>query len=698
MKIKLGWMRRMLWLVPAMQACGEVPFYDGFDAAPYGPGTNFLTSINGWASGSTNVQVTASVCDTAPNSVQLVGLASLSNTVGGVGGQIWTDFRVRPVFGAPPPDLPAPGTISLTAYFGTNRFFAYAANGDWQVCSNTVWGQPVSALTSGQFARITIYQDYTRSNSALFVNSNLVAQDIRFYGISSAYQGFMAQGGAEATTSHLDTVNFTYSPPADMLIDANGDGVLDVNELALYGYAMRTLVVATNAAYTNLQVAVDAARARDVMVVSNDTYAGNVTISHAVGAITGGVFTIGGTLAIGGSGVAITARVGFACGDLNVSSGNVLVVNGALTAANLTLGTNAGLTVANALAASNVTLNAGAYLAAGSLTVTGTVSVSTSAVLVVNGQIVGSNLTVNGGFSLGAGGMITCTNLTLGPGVTVSLTNATVTVAHLAIGTGAQLVVSNSTVTADGLVLSGTFTLDSNWGNSQAQSAIPFRDGFEPYAAGLALTNYGFNGWGASDPSVMVESQTVAVGAKAVTIPRGQSASNRVSGVGATKVWTDVRIQPVLGDQPLGLLTNTSTCVFYFDTNGYVVVNSSSNGWNTCSSNAVGASVTNRASTNRFVRMTVRTDFGKRQSALFLDGELLREQIPFGAGAPAFYSGLKVDNQVGGVAYMDEVNLAVNAPADLYGDIDGDNVNDLTEIDRFGSIMTVYSGAVFKFR
>ncbi len=122
MKSIFCWARRLLWLAMAMQACGAVPFYDGFDAAPtYGSGTNFLTSINGWASDSPNVQVATNVVDTVPNSVRLVGQAALSNSaVGGVGGQVWTECRVNPVFGTPP-DLPAPGTVSLMTYFTLDR-------------------------------------------------------------------------------------------------------------------------------------------------------------------------------------------------------------------------------------------------------------------------------------------------------------------------------------------------------------------------------------------------------------------------------------------------------------------------------------------------------------------------------------------------------------------------------------------------
>lgn len=591
-------MRRVLWLVPALQACGAMPFHDGFDAAPtYGPGTNFLTSINGWGSGSINVQVTTNVYDTAPNSVQTVGPEILSNSIGGAVGQIWTECRVLPFFGEPP-NLASNGTASLAGYFTTNHFFAYATNGGWVLCSNTVWGGALPALPEGQFARITIFQDYATSNSAVFVNSNLVAQDIRFYGSSAAYRAFLAKGGGGDSTSHFDTVSFSNGPPADILTDANNDGIHDVDELAYHGgYAMRYLVVATNAVYTNLQMAVDVARARDVIVVSNGTYDGNVTIDHAV-TIAGGTFTNTGALSVSN-----------------------------------------GVTVSM--------LATGVY---GSASVSGTVNLATSGVF-----------TVTGGLLMGNSAVIQAT----GGGLASASPN---------------------------MVLSGTFSVaGSNWNNAAALSAVPLNDGFEQYGVGTPLASYAFNGWGASAQTVLVETQTVAVGSKAVTLPDGESASNRVNGAGLPKVWTDVRIRPKLGGAPGGMPTNASTCLLYFNTSGYVVVYNPASGWDPCTSNAVGAAVTNLASESRFVRMTICTDFSSRQSAVFLDGELLRQQVHFGVDASTSYGRLKVDNRSGGAeCYMDEVIVRTSPPTDLAGD------DAVRQIDLYGHLLPV--GTVYTIR
>jgi hypothetical protein len=604
MKTILGWARRLLWLVPLMQASGAVPFYDGFDASPtYGPGTNFLAPINGWGPASTNVQVTSSLYDTAPHSVQMVGSEVLSNSVGGATGQIWTECRVRPFFGEPP-SLTSNGTASLAGYFTTNHCFAYATNGGWVLCSNTIWGVATPELTEGQFVRITIFQNYATSNSAVFVNSNLVAQDLRFYGDSATYRAFLAKGGEFGTTSHWDTVSFSNGPPGDIVTDANGDGIHDVDELALYGYAMQYLVVATNnAAYTNLQMAFDVSRTRDVIVVSNGTYAGNLTLTHDV-TITGGSFTNTGALTV-----------------------------------------SSGVTVS--------LLATGVY---GSASVSGTVNLAASGMLTVTGSLV-----------MGSSGVIQAT----GGGLASASPN---------------------------VVLGGTFSVaGSNWNNSAAQSVIPFSDGFETYAVGAPLASYSFNGWGASAPTVLVETQTVAVGAKAVTVADGESVSNRVDGAPWQTVWTDMRLQPVPGGEAGGLPTNTSTCVLYFDTNGYVEVYSPSNGWMICSSNAAGAAVTNVVSGNRFVRMTVFSDFVNKLSAVFMDGELLRERVPFGPQAPTTYNRFKVDNRLGGAAYMDEVSVRSTPPVDLSGDTDGDGISDVRELLTFGTIFGP-RGSVFKIR
>jgi len=673
----------VLWLATLLPACGAVPFYDGFDnTSVYGPGTNFLTPIHGWVAGSTNVVVTSGVFDSAPQSAQIVGNAILTNTVSGTAGQVvWTDCRVRPSFGSAPASGPGAGT-SLTCYFTPDHYLAISTtNGGWQICSNTIWGGTMSTLPDNAFVRIILYQNYATSNSAVFVNSNLVAQDVTFYGLRPTYDQFAVQGGGnfvDDTTQYLDTVSFSNSQPADIGTDLNGDGVRDVDELAWYGYAMRTLVAATNAAYTNIQMLIDAARARDVLVVSNGTYAGNVTIGHPIGIITGEVFTVGGTLNIG-TGLTVTSLVALSCGDLTVSNGSGLTVNGTLTTSNLTLNTGSLLSVSS------------------NLTVQGVLNVATGAMLVVNGQLIGSNVTVSGGLSLSSGNPVICTNFTLGANVIVTFTNANVTFSHLSIGTGGSLTITNGTLSADGLVLTGTFTLDQQWGVSSAQSAIPFYDGFEIYQNGTSLNALGFRGWGESDTNGQIQSQSWAVGTNVAMAPGGSVVSNRLVGAGQTKVWTDMRIRPQLGVIPVSAPTNTTTCLMYFDTNGFVVVYNPGNGWNTCISNAFNVPVSGVASTGQWARITMFVDFSARTAAVFMNGELLREKVPFGAGALTSYSSLVLDNQSLSQAYLDEIHVTVTPPSDLFADINGNGINDFTEVQIYGSIFAP-GGSIFTIR
>jgi len=104
--------------------------------------------------------------------------------------------------------------------------------------------------------------------------------------------------------------------------------------------------------------------------------------------------------------------------------------------------------------------------------------------------------------------------------------------------------------------------------------------------------------------------------------------------------------------------------------------------------------------TQTWTRLTVFQDFVQKKEAIFLDGKLAREQVPFLDGAISADSSVEVNNDAG-PAYLDDVAISTNLPAGLDGDLDGDGYPDAREIDRLGSVTIrndwIY-GTTFKFR
>ena len=98
------------------------------------------------------------------------------------------------------------------------------------------------------------------------------------------------------------------------------------------------------------------------------------------------------------------------------------------------------------------------------------------------------------------------------------------------------------------------------------------------------------------------------------------------------------------------------------NTNGYLVV-ATSNNWLTCSSDYTNGLVAVLDS-NAFCRVTIFQDFQKREFAVFMNGVLLRQKLPFPDGGRTTYGSFRVncsDNQT----CLDDVLVTTLLPGGL---------------------------------
>ena len=565
----------------AAQAAQVLPVHDDFEG--YTVGQTFLSETNGWVSPDSGVMVTTATNHTPGGSKSVIvpGGTSLSNRVDttGAGSVIWTDAQIWPAVGLPPFNtLPS---ASFASYFAEGGVLAVSTNSaTWLMCSNTYFGVAMMIATN-TFHRLTLYQNYQSSNSAVFLDGKLVLQDLRFVPPAAQYRRFSIRN--ENADGYLDDASITTTVPSGLTDDANGDNVYDANELQQFGYVMRSLKVGVGQDYTTLQAAVNAARARDLIVVTNaGTFNEAVTVDHSV--------------RFGGA--AFTNQQSFA-----LSPGVALSL--------LTTG------VIN------------------SLTMDASASVAVS----------------NGGFA----------------------------------------------VTGHGVNMSGTFGITgSQWNTADAKSTLDFVDTFENYAVGSLFSDLWFRGWGGSAGSVRVNATNAptSVGGRAAEVCEGVL-SNHVNGAGAPKVWTDCRFLPVPGPVAPDVNTNGACLVVYVNEQGYLTVYVPGLGWDVCSNGVKGAVMT-PLQAGTWARLSIHVDYGHNFAALFLDGNLLRQKIPFApAHAPQY--GVFSARQDGGIATLDDVSIARVLPAGLTGDADGDGVPDALEIEQTGDI-DYPSGSIYLIR
>lgn len=348
-----------LAVVGGLAACAgaAVPdFYDAFEA--YGNGLTFTSPTNGWQASDTAAYVTNGG-GYAGNAVFMGQAVALSNTLAADPGLIvWTDLRVKPALGRDQVN-PSTNTSSFHAYFNYYGYLTVAGPTGWTVYSNDVWGAAIPPATNG-YVRLSLWQNFSTSTQAVFLNERLIAQDLRFVGNPAAYSNLVVLN--LKNSCWLDNVRVTTNfSSVGLSSNLNGDAMADALELQAYGYAMRTFHVVSTAQpglyFTNLQAAVNMARPRDHISIESGSYTGEtLVVSQSNIVFTGNALSLAGLTVASGASVMFSQSV-YCAGALNVSG-------------QMTMASDSVLTSATATVSGTLTLPGGT-LQAGSLAITG---------------------------------------------------------------------------------------------------------------------------------------------------------------------------------------------------------------------------------------------------------------------------------------------------------------------------------------
>lgn len=220
------------------------------------------------------------------------------------------------------------------------------------------------------------------------------------------------------------------------------------------------------------------------------------------------------------------------------------------------------------------------------------------------------------------------------------------------------------------------------------QGAVPdINDGFEGYSLGESF-DVSSGGWISAGAGVRVTNDQVSAGSQSVVLLENAGLTNAVGVSGTDLVWTDFRVEPMLGVVPTDAPTGTASFISCFDNNGYVVV-ANAGSWVTCSNDVWGGAVA--AVTNGFVHVSVFQDYAASNMAVFVNDRLVLQDVRLtGAGS---YSRLGVENSDGS-AWLDEVWIKPNYnSATLVADRNGVGGVDALELQTYGyAARTLYVG------
>jgi len=212
-----------------------LPFSDDFE----GYTNNSVISeygLYGWGASDSSV-VVQSVAAYSGKALYLPDGTAASNNVVSAESAIWTEYFIRPAQGAEPSSTDATGK-SFMSYVNTNGHMVVYDGSDWIECDLNIAGVEPALLSSNEFKRVVIYQDFGSSKFALFidrgVNSSLelVAQKISFPGTQASMNSFVINNSDNK--AYLDNVRIRTTRP-EGFANLDGDEMDDGEEISTYG-------------------------------------------------------------------------------------------------------------------------------------------------------------------------------------------------------------------------------------------------------------------------------------------------------------------------------------------------------------------------------------------------------------------------------------------------------------------------------
>jgi len=661
---------------------------------------SLLSSVSGWDASSNSVVVLPSNAipvAAGTNAVLLPVGTTASNLVQSTTPtKVWTDLQYNEALhmmdGIP---VEANTNVVFQFYMTTNGSVTVydRAVTNWVSYSTDVWGYAVSDFAPAGWLRLSVLKNYATRKADVFVNGHLIRTQLDFINTNrNTYTGFTLQGGVDYP-SYLDEVGVLTNAPSNLTTDVDLDGMADAQEMQTYGN------LSTWRRWTNTV-----------------SITGGGTVMNGTQTYSNGSVVVNSFLADPGFGISsVQTNVGSNVGNVNcggdAKSGTVsYVINTDITftvtfmsrtqwsvpADVPTLTRAVSVAVAgDTLIASNGLNTSESITLDKALTLTGT-NVTLNALAVSNGVPATMNSASN--WVIGA---VQVTNAAV-----LIVTNSTVTFTSLSFGVGGVVRVYNSTVTANGLTLTGTFTLDSTFGvPGVTASHLNFRDDFELYALSTPLNLLGMFGWSASSASVIIQSNTTYLASgRAALLPAISSITNTISSAGYSNVWTEFYLNDsnhMVNGTYVEADTN-AVVQFYLNTNNYVVLyNREAASWDICSNDVWGSSLAGVCS-NGWTYLAVNQNYATKQAALFLNGHLVRQQVAFINTNQGSYARFQIQGCDDASAYVDSVGFSTNVPASLTNgparDLDLDGIPDAVEIAERGTVGILEFGSVFKFR
>ncbi|OVE76576.1 hypothetical protein BVX97_00680 [bacterium E08(2017)] len=234
-------MAMLLMAVPAYCA-NTAPWSDTFE---WYSNAQSLDGNNGWIAGSsvvatngTNYTASGSLCGYVPTQEAATNettVASLSN--------VWVEIYAQVNLMGAGVSAPTPNSNVTAQFYFNSDGYPVVLNGsltNWVTMTNTFAGSAVTPATTGTWTRISVFMNYSADTWGLFVNDQLIKDDIIFHTASDQYQKFVVENETYLDDFWINTLRpdgTTSNSAAALTSDTDGDGMGDDWELDYWGDA-----------------------------------------------------------------------------------------------------------------------------------------------------------------------------------------------------------------------------------------------------------------------------------------------------------------------------------------------------------------------------------------------------------------------------------------------------------------------------
>lgn len=281
--------------VAARQA-GAAFVVDDFQG--YTPNATVNSIGNGWGAGDDTAVVSNALPVTGSQGIYVPQRATVSNGVNQSGASyphIWTEYDLYDSGRVIPATAPMPnGTEGVMMGISTGGYVIVYEPGvsQWVEYTNDVWGASM-AIGGGDWAKISVFQDFSSHTAALFLNGHLLRAGLPFINNTLSNYGSFNLDGGNVTNSFLDNVAISNAIPASLMnLDLDNDGVADATEIELYGN-LTTIRRLTNTVSVTGSGSVSPAGTFTVTWNTNVTYALTGAEAYVVGAVTNNGLDVG---------------------------------------------------------------------------------------------------------------------------------------------------------------------------------------------------------------------------------------------------------------------------------------------------------------------------------------------------------------------------------------------------------------------